>query len=190
MANGTVGADSAHVTKIVGYNGASDSVADSSHNFQVAGHYGNLVIHEDGTYTYTRSSTAVDAATDTFTYTLTDGDGDTTTATLSIDLGQQNLLVVGSNVNDVSGATATHTVASPIADHGVVSGEGGQDILVGDPGGATAAVAGKVANFVFVLDNSGSVDDSLALMKTSVGNMLASLRDIAWARHPYSSGVL
>ncbi|MGM4906697.1 DUF5801 repeats-in-toxin domain-containing protein [Tardiphaga sp. 866_E4_N2_1] len=173
----TVGADGAHVTKIVGYNGASDSEADGSHNFQVAGHYGNLVIHEDGSYTYTRSSTAVDAATDTFTYTLTDGDGDTTTATLSIDLGQQNLLVVGSNVNDVSGATATHTVASPIADHGVVSGEGGQDILVGDPGGATAAVAGKVANFVFVLDNSGSVDDSLALMKTSVGNMLASLRD-------------
>jgi large repetitive protein len=174
----TVGADGAKISQIAGYAGASDSSADGSHNFQVAGQYGNLVINEDGSYTYTRAATSVDAATDTFTYTLTDSDGDSSPATLTINLAQQNLLVVGSQANDVAGATAIHTVASPIADHGVVQGQGGNDILVGDPGGATPAIAGQVANFVFVLDTSGSIgDQQLALMKTSVDNMLASLGD-------------
>ena len=142
----------------------------------MSGQYGNLVINEDGTYTYTRTATSVDAASDQFTYTLTDGDGDTSTATLTINLAQQNLLVVGSAANDVTGSTAIHTVPSPISDHGVVQGQGGNDILVGDPGGATAGVAGQVANFSFVMDTSGSVDGSnLALLKTSVDNMLNSL---------------
>ena len=172
----TVGADGAHISQIVGFSGATDSSADTSQNFEVSGQYGNLVINEDGDYTYTRTATSVNAASDTFTYTLTDGDGDTSPATLTINLGQQNLLVVGSAADDVSGATALHTVPSPIADHGVVQGQGGNDILVGDPGGATAPVAGQIANFSFVLDNSGSVDDShLALLETSVDKMLNSL---------------
>ncbi len=174
----TVGADGAKISQIVGFNGLSDSSADGSHNFQVAGQFGNLVINEDGTYTYTRSATSVDAASDQFTYTLKDGDGDTSTAHLTINLAQQNLLVVGSSANDVAGATAIHTVASPIADHGVVQGQGGNDVLVGDPGGATAAVAGQVANFSFVLDTSGSVGGAdLSLLKTSVDNMLTSLEN-------------
>jgi T1SS-143 domain-containing protein len=173
----TVGADGASVAGVVAGNSGTSLVdantVGSGHI--IHGTYGDLTINANGDYTYSRAATSIDAATDVFTYTLKDGDGDLSHATLTINLPQQDLLVVGSTADDTSAANALHVVPSPIANHGVVSGEGGNDILVGDPGGATAAVAGKVANFVFVLDASGSIDDALTLMKNSVDNMLTSL---------------
>ena len=60
----------------------------------VTGQWGTLLIHPDGSYTYTLSTEGAAAleakgegqtlANEVFTYTLTDGDGDTDTATLTI----------------------------------------------------------------------------------------------------------
>ena len=84
----TLGADGAVLTRIASNNVAAnaDDTADGSGNFTVTGQYGSLVINQDGSYTYTRTSSAGGNASDVFTYTLRDGDGDTTTATLTISL--------------------------------------------------------------------------------------------------------
>ena len=47
-----LGADGAKITGVVGV--TSDAISDGSHNFQVTGQYGTLVINESGDYTYTR----------------------------------------------------------------------------------------------------------------------------------------
>ena len=85
----TKGADGAAVSQIVSVNvpANSDTTADGLGNFQVAGQYGNLVINQDGTYTYTRNAGTPGGVTDTFTYTLKDGDGDTSPANLVITIG-------------------------------------------------------------------------------------------------------
>jgi len=104
----TVGADNAHVTAIASNNaGGSDSSADASHNFQVAGQYGTLTINEDGSYSYTRNAGTPGGVSDVFTYTLTDGDGDTSPATLTINIGDSTPTVqvptagqAGTSVNE------------------------------------------------------------------------------------------
>ncbi|WP_028629719.1 retention module-containing protein [Metapseudomonas resinovorans] len=56
---------------------------------------GTLVLHADGSYTYTSHANALGqaGAVDTFTYTIVDADGDLSTTTLTIDLS--NITVVG-----------------------------------------------------------------------------------------------
>ena len=95
---------------------------------------GTLTLQSSGAYEYTAAPNVL--GTDVFTYTITDGDGDTSTTTLSIDVGG---LIVGSNEDDVPGSTDAHTVpnqADPSLLSGAIQGGGGDDILVGDPGGA------------------------------------------------------
>ncbi|MBD2836821.1 type I secretion C-terminal target domain-containing protein, partial [Pseudomonas sp. JM0905a] len=57
---------------------------------------GILVLHADGSYSYTSHANSLGQAggVDTFTYTIVDGDGDLSTTTLTIDLS--NITVVGS----------------------------------------------------------------------------------------------
>ena len=57
---------------------------------------GTLVLHADGSYSYTSHANSLGqaGAVDTFTYTIVDGDGDLSTTTLTIDLS--NITVVGS----------------------------------------------------------------------------------------------
>ncbi len=57
--------------------------------------FGTLVLHADGSYTYTShaNSLAQAGTVDTFTYTIVDGDGDFSTTTLTIDVS--NITVVG-----------------------------------------------------------------------------------------------
>jgi T1SS-143 domain-containing protein len=57
---------------------------------------GILVLHADGSYSYTSHANSLGqtGAVDTFTYTIVDGDGDLSTTTLTIDLS--NITVVGS----------------------------------------------------------------------------------------------
>ncbi|WP_280283589.1 DUF5801 repeats-in-toxin domain-containing protein [Pseudomonas sp. BN415] len=56
---------------------------------------GTLVLHADGSYTYTSHANVLGqaGAVDTFTYTIVDADGDLSTTTLTIDLS--NITVVG-----------------------------------------------------------------------------------------------
>ncbi|EIC31464.1 VCBS repeat-containing protein [Methylomicrobium album BG8] len=85
----TRGADGAAVTAVASNNvpANSDGSADGSGNFQVAGQYGVLTLHQNGDYSYTRNEGTPGNVSDVFTYTLTDGDGDSATATLTITIG-------------------------------------------------------------------------------------------------------
>ena len=93
-----LGADGAKITGVVGV--IADTTSDGSHNFQVAGQYGTLVINENGDYTYTRFDGTPIVANDVFTYTLTDGDGDFSTATLTIGISDHGVTFSGINAQD------------------------------------------------------------------------------------------
>jgi T1SS-143 domain-containing protein len=93
-----LGADGAKITGVVGV--TVDTTSDGSHNFEVAGQYGTLVINENGAYIYTRFDGAPIVANDVFTYTLTDGDGDSSTATLTIGISDDGVTFSGINAQD------------------------------------------------------------------------------------------
>ena len=93
-----LGADGAKITGVVGV--TADTTSDGSHNFQVNGQYGTLVINENGEYIYTRFDGAPIVANDVFTYTLTDGDGDSSTATLTIGISDDGVTFSGINAED------------------------------------------------------------------------------------------
>ena len=67
-----------------GTSGSFTSVAQNGTGVTVAGTFGTLTIHNDGSYTYTLTSEDREGGTDVFTYQITDGDGDVDTATLTI----------------------------------------------------------------------------------------------------------
>ncbi len=79
-----VGADGATITAISFNNVGGSAVEDG---FTVAGAYGVLTIHADGSYNYVRTPGSQGGVADVFTYTLTDGDGDARPATLTINIG-------------------------------------------------------------------------------------------------------
>ena len=128
--------------------------------------YGMLTWDSNGGYSYalTNSNATVQALNDgdklTENYTYTVWDGTTSkTATLTITIFGANdpVLVVGENVNDVSGQTADHRVdTSPYAPDGSIDGSSSHDVLVGDVGGNNQ-LTGQKANIAFVLDCSGSM---------------------------------
>ncbi|WP_244482742.1 VCBS domain-containing protein [Mesorhizobium sp. Root102] len=69
----------------------------------IAGTYGNLTLHTDGTYTYALTTASIPSGvtSETFTYEIKDGDGDTDLAQLVIGLNQDL------NVPETTGSTAT-----------------------------------------------------------------------------------
>ena len=109
----TQGADGAKVAQVASVNvpANSDASADGLGNFQVAGQYGNLVINEDGTYSYTRNAGTPGGVNDVFTYTLTDADGDTSPATLTIAIGN-----VAPTITDLTPAGPNGTGGDVVVD--------------------------------------------------------------------------
>src|SRR4051812_801563 len=82
------GADSAIVSAILkGTSGLATAVSAAAAGTTIAGAYGQLTIHQDGSYSYSRDAGTAGGVNDVFTYTLKDGDGDTVTTTLTIALG-------------------------------------------------------------------------------------------------------
>ena len=119
------GADGASLTGATGYLGAVGNV-DGSGDVTVTGQWGTLLIHPDGSYTYTLSTEGAAAleakgegqtlANEVFTYTLTDGDGDTDTATLTITpTGTDD--TPGVNVPDAGDDTKTVYQVRPCGAH-------------------------------------------------------------------------
>ncbi|BBH44398.1 BapA/Bap/LapF family large adhesin [Pseudomonas sp. KU43P] len=135
---------------IPGYNGIS-----------VAGTYGTLLVHADGSYTYTLNSgltSAVIGQHDTFTYELTHPNGTTDTATLTI------------NLDNAAGFTATTSMLADSLDDGValaaaaassevIAGTAGNDHLVGSQGGHITLQGGAGDDTLVVVDQQfASVD--------------------------------
>ncbi|MBH2032140.1 MAG: VCBS domain-containing protein, partial [Pseudomonadales bacterium] len=175
-ASGNVLANQAH-------NGAPDSairgdVADTDVDVDpltVTGYtggnaYGTLTLNSNGNYSYALDNTkpAVQALndggtlTETYTYTVTDGTTPrTATLTITIFGSDENALVVGKNVNDNPAQGTDHQVdTSRYAPDGDIQGGSGNDVLIGDIGGATQ-LAGQKANIAYVLDNSGSMTTTI-----------------------------
>ncbi|WP_375783779.1 tandem-95 repeat protein [Bradyrhizobium sp. Pha-3] len=79
------GADGASVTSAYGTGAAQAVTAGGT---TIAGAYGTLVLHSDGSYTYDRAANTPGGVSDVFHYTLTDGDGDQSSTTLTIAIGK------------------------------------------------------------------------------------------------------
>ncbi|MEG2889169.1 MAG: DUF5801 repeats-in-toxin domain-containing protein [Aeromonas sp.] len=90
-----------------------------------------------------------------FNVAVVDGDGDKDTSTLQVTFEPvvAPVLIVGSNVDDVSGSSVPFVVS---VGAGEIDGKGGNDVLIGDIGGSNQ-LPGQKANIAFVLDNSGSM---------------------------------
>ncbi|MFK2914020.1 BapA/Bap/LapF family large adhesin, partial [Pseudomonas sp. 3HC3] len=140
----------ANTYTIPGYNGVS-----------VAGTYGTLLVHADGSYTYTLNAgltSAVVGQQDTFTYELTHPNGTTDTATLTI------------NVDDAAGLTTTTSLLADTGDESValaslaaatdvIAGTDGNDQLDGSQGGHITLQGGAGDDTLLVVDqNFASVD--------------------------------
>ncbi|QHB26138.1 surface adhesion protein [Pseudomonas monteilii] len=142
----------ANTYTIPGYNGVS-----------VAGTYGTLLVHADGSYTYTLNSGLTSTAVgqhDTFTYELTHPNGTTDTATLTI------------NLDNAAGLTSTMSLLSDTGDEGValasvaasastevIAGTDGNDHLDGSQGGHITLQGGAGDDTLVVVDqNFASVE--------------------------------
>jgi VCBS repeat-containing protein len=149
------GIDEVYNTSSAGYNAATTALTLSTHDG------GTLVVNfTTGAYTYTSPSTMPLDAKEVFSYTVADHDGDTATANLTINLPTADVLVVGTSANDQTGQTVDHYIDHNAPLEGPITGGGGNDVLVGDFGGASKG-AGATANIVFVLDRSGSMTTSI-----------------------------
>ncbi|MEM7748597.1 MAG: VWA domain-containing protein, partial [Pseudomonadota bacterium] len=158
--------------------GATGGASMTGVGATITGLYGDLVMTATGSYTYSLTSNSIPSgAKDNFTYTIADADGDTSFATLMVDVPQINGLVVGENSNDSGIITnlPIHVIdtVNPGAG-GDINGGLGDDLLIGDVGGASQQ--GVVANYVLIMDTSGSMGGNrIAQLKSAVNNLLNSL---------------
>ncbi|MDG1583237.1 VWA domain-containing protein, partial [Pseudomonas sp. GOM6] len=117
-----------------------------------------------------------------FNVAVVDGDGDKASATLNVTFEPviPSTFIVGSNAHDVAGSSTPYVVTGGA---GVITGNAGGDVLVGDEG--RASVVGKSVNLIVMMDSSGSMGDNIlfngmsmtrmAALKLSVNTMLATL---------------
>ena len=148
-----VGADNASVTSVS--HGAT-SVTATAGTMVIAGDYGSLTLHADGSYTYVRNANGAGGATDQFTYTLTDGDGSTDTATLTIQLPDSGT-----------------TLRVPVA--GEAGTEVHEDGLAGPPAGSAAAGDGEFTSgtIAYTAPDGPAVITINGTPVSSVGDMVA-----------------
>ncbi|WP_426809630.1 BapA/Bap/LapF family large adhesin [Pseudomonas sp. WOUb67] len=140
----------ANTYTIPGYNGVS-----------VAGTYGTLLVHADGSYTYTLNTgltSAVVGQHDTFTYELTHPNGTTDTATLTINLDNAAGLTTFTSLQADTGDEAV-ALASLAAATDVIAGTDGNDHLDGSQGGHITLQGGAGNDTLVVVDqNFASVE--------------------------------
>lgn len=140
----------ANTYTIPGYNGVS-----------VAGTYGTLLVHADGSYTYTLKSgltSAVVGQHDTFTYEPTHPNGTTDTATLTINLDNAAGLTTFTSLQADTGDEAV-ALASLAAATDVIAGTDGNDHLDGSQGGHITLQGGAGNDTLVVVDqNFASVE--------------------------------
>ena len=124
----------------------------------VSGAWGDLLLHADGSFSYTPSAAklalapAADTPVDSFDYTVSDGNGGTATATLEIAVTPTGIVWTGTNKGDIKTGTAGNDVlnggnAGDQIDGGAgddkIFGNNGNDLLFGGKGNdsSTAATA-------------------------------------------------
>jgi VCBS repeat-containing protein len=130
--NDTQGADGSHVSGVHGAGTtAFTTVPAGAAGVVVHGQYGDLTIHQDGSYSYVRSGTSAGGVSDVFNYQLTDGDGSTSTTTLTINIG-----------NAAPTVTVTPNGPTDSASHGVVNEAA---LPAGSHSGGSATTTGVIS---------------------------------------------
>ena len=123
----------------------------------VAGTWGSITIHADGSYTYvagagTAALTQGQSYVETFTYTVTDEEGQSDTATLHLTInGVAGTVISGSGTLQ---GTAFDDVITGGSGHDTLLGLGGNDRLIGGTGTADEMFGGT-GDDTYVVSNSG-----------------------------------
>ncbi|WP_280705032.1 VCBS domain-containing protein [Bradyrhizobium sp. BR13661] len=138
--------------------------AESNATTTVAGHYGSLTVHSDGSYDYLPDAAAINALSagsyaDTFTVQTTDANGATGTATFTVDVTGANdaPVVTQASLAVSQGGTTTLSTA---------------DLNYADPDGPNGFVTYTVSNVThgyFVLDHDGKSDVADSFTSDDVG---------------------
>ncbi len=157
-------------------------------NQPVAGAYGSLTMHADGSYSYSAGSSASGVAFDTFTYAASNGHGPPSTSTLTVEVvgANQNVVQVpsggsatggfGNTVIDGSAGNSTLTAATTFNAH---------QILIGGPGDVLNAASFGQDTFVFAnnfghetINNFHPALDVIQLQQSQFGSLAAVMADI------------
>ncbi|SFQ02309.1 VCBS repeat-containing protein, partial [Mesorhizobium sp. NFR06] len=157
------GADGASVTSAYGKDGAGSAQTVTGAGVSIAGEYGTLLLHSDGTYTYTRAAETKGGVDDVFHYTLTDGDGDQSSTTLTISIGNTPPTIDGltpeANGGDVTvneAALNAGTPGGPGSDPASTAETGTGTFTIASPDGiASLTIDGHafITNGVFTADS-------------------------------------
>jgi VCBS repeat-containing protein len=154
----------------------------------IAGAYGTLTLHADGSYVYAADNAATGEGTDTFTYTASNGHGPDSTSTLTITVSGANQSYVqvpsggsatggyNNTILDGSAGGATLTAAETFNAH---------QILVGGPGDTLNAASFGQDTFVFAdnfghetINNFHPALDVIQLQQSQFGSLAAVMADI------------
>ena len=157
-------------------------------NQPVAGAYGSLTMHADGSYAYSASGAVAGVAFDTFTYTAGNGHSTPSTSTLTVEVigANQNFVFVppggaatggfGNTALDGSAGNATLTAAATFNAH---------QILIGGPGDVLNAASFGQDTFVFAnnfghetINNFHPALDVIQLQASQFGSLAAVMADI------------
>ena len=147
-------------------------------NIEIQNGAGTLVDDGNGNYTYQPHVTDTDEVT--LSYTVQDADGSEDTATITINLATDTpegpVFIVGSSSDDGAGSSDTYAV--PTEGQGQIIGSSGNDVLVGDNGGAdtTSTVTTPSYHYIISMDTSGSMGGGrIANLKSAVSETLQSI---------------
>jgi hypothetical protein len=157
-------------------------------NQPIAGTYGTLTLHDNGSYSYSASGAVSGVVFDNFTYTDSNGHGPPSTSTLTVEVvgANQNFVFVpsggsatggyGNTVLDGSAGNATLTAATTFNAH---------QILIGGPGDVLNAASYGQDTFVFAnnfghetINNFHPALDVIQLQQSQFGSLANALADI------------
>jgi T1SS-143 domain-containing protein len=176
LTNDVFGADGAGTPKIISVKdlGTNTTYTDTDNDGDIEINLSNggkiTILTGDGSYSFIAPNipgTNGSSKDFRFDYTIKDGDGDTDTATLSFTV-KDNLFKVGTNISDNNGSSTTYAYGPGSS---VISGDIGNDILVGDVGGST--VSNKSLNLILVLDVSGSMTTQIPFGNSTITRLQA-----------------
>ncbi|MBZ6379516.1 hypothetical protein B5C34_07390 [Pacificimonas flava] len=109
--------------------------------------FGEVVVNDDGTITYTPSANA--NGTDGFTYTVADSTGASDTAAVEVVVSPVNDAPTASDVAGTGAAGEAITLTPDLAD---IDGDGVTIVSVGNPDGGTVEIVGEGQSLRFVPD--------------------------------------
>jgi VCBS repeat-containing protein len=178
--------DSGAVLSVSAVDGSRANVSHA-----VAGAYGTLTLHSNGSYTYT--NTNPDAVNhvkeDTFDYTVSNGDGGTANSSLTILItNPSETYVTGAQGGTIRGASGPTVLDGSAGDMNLTAGTGGHQWLVGGPGDT---LAGNTARDTFMfapgfgderVDHFNSAHDVIDLPKSLFPDFAAVKADMEASR--------